>query len=169
MRTITTPLAVFALVLAACTSASEPDPAPPATAASTTAASTTIAPVDTTSAEAATTTTTVQSEGPPYIGGIDLPVVQLLTAPDGVGERPLLEWNAVEGAARYDVLVLDSDGTTYWAWSTTDTSVFVGGIEITNLNAPGPRIQPGMTWVVLGFDETGLLMAQSARRPISPN
>jgi hypothetical protein len=115
-----------------------------------------------------TTSSSPDSEGPPYIEGIILPRVSLLTATSGGGERPLLEWDPVDGAAWYQAIVINPNGETYWSWPTRDTEVHVSGVESAGARSPGPRIVPNMAWAVLAYDDTDQLMAQSHLRPIGP-
>jgi hypothetical protein len=116
-----------------------------------------------------TTPTTADSGAPeqvgePFISGL-VPIVQLTPLADG-GPRPLLEWEPVEGAVRYDVTLYAPDGAGYWAWHGAETSVVVG--QLATAEQSGPRVSPGMTWAVLALDEGGIPIASSAVRPISP-
>lgn len=172
MRSLVLSAAIL-LLLAACTS---DQPSDATIAASTTSAnqpaSSTSAPSEgttTTHTESvATTTAAPVEEGAPYIETIVIPGVTLLTPAFGGGERPLLHWEPVEGAAWYQAIVLTSGGETYWTWPTEETEVFVSGIQSNSATSTGPRISPGMAWVVVAFDDADQLMAQSNIRPISP-
>lgn len=103
---------------------------------------------------------------PPVIEGLD-PVV-VLTPTAGGGERPLLAWEPVTGAARYTVVLYDAAGTAVWSSLTTDTSIHVGGPALIPAANSGPRVTADNTWVVYADDATGRLIAASGRSPISP-
>jgi hypothetical protein len=167
-------LAMVLMVLAAACTSDESSPtttAPPPSgdiAATTTDGDTESASTTAAVTPQTTTTSEPEPEGPLYIEGIVLPSVTLLTATSGGGERPLLDWEPVDGAAWYQAIVVTSGGDTYWTWPTEDTAVFVSGVESDVTTSPGPRIAQGMTWAVLAFDDTNLLIAQSNHRPIEP-
>ena len=114
-----------------------------------------------------TTTTTPPTIAAPLIAGI-APTIEPITAPAGGGIRPLLEWTPVEGAAHYTVIVYAPDGTPYWTWTGTETSVHVGGEPVLDDARPGPSVTAGMTWGVAGLDANLNLVALSARHPIAP-
>lgn len=130
------------------------------------ATSTTVLPK--TVVEPTTSSTTPEPQGPSFLEGLDLEVVLLLNPTTGGGDLPELAWELTDGVTRYDVFVFDSEGDLYWSWSTSGSSIYLGGVETDHPNAPGPRIFPGMTWSVLGFDASGVFVAQSEVRPISP-
>jgi len=89
------------------------------------------------------------------------------TAHTGVGVRPELAWEPVQGAQRYSLtLHREDEAAAYWAWSGTETTVRVGPTE--DLSVGGAHVEPGMTWWVVAFDETGTVVAQSGERPIAP-
>jgi len=115
-----------------------------------------------------TSPTTPEPLGPALLSSLDLEAILLENPTSGGGTLQKLSWSSVEGVDRFDIFVFGTGGDLYWSWSTPKTSVFIGGIETQNLNAPGPRILPGMTWSVLGFDATDVLVAQSEVRAISP-
>ncbi|MEN8039940.1 MAG: hypothetical protein ABFR95_00370 [Actinomycetota bacterium] len=106
--------------------------------------------------------------GPPAIPTLDLDVIVLDNPTSGGGSMQELAWGSVNDGVRYDVVMFDSLGDLYWSWSTVETSVFMGGVETTLENPPGPQILEGMTWFVLAFDESGGLVAQSEVRAIAP-
>lgn len=87
-----------------------------------------------------------------------LPEVTVLTQPSD-DLRPLLEWEAVDGAVEYSVTVSAPDGRTYWAWRTQETSVHLGGNPRLDDDQSGPSTVPGMTMSVIAFD--------GARQPIA--
>lgn len=123
---------------------------------------------DTTTSTPGTSSSTTSPSGPvgpPWIEG--LPPLALLTPTSGAGERPVLEWEEVPGADRYEVFLFLDDGTAYWSWTGAETSVIVGGVELPD-SAPGPRVAEGTSWAVLAVDADGLPVAVSERRPIAP-
>lgn len=110
-----------------------------------------------------------QPASEPYLPFKGVPAIELLTPASGAGERPLLEWAAVEGAARYSLIVQSSDGQPYWAWSGRQTSVYLGGTHsLPSAEAAGPTLQPGMVWAVLAFDAQQQIIAASLLQSISP-
>ncbi len=110
-----------------------------------------------------------QVSNEPFVPFADIATVELLTATNGVGIKPLFEWSPVNGAASYSVYVQFSDGQPYWAWSGTDTSVYLGGLHFAPPeNAEGPILLDGMAWAVLAFDANGNVIASSVLQPISP-
>jgi hypothetical protein len=95
--------------------------------------------------------------------------VVLTTPQSGVGTRPLLEWQPVDGAATYRVTVFDGTGRPYWAWEgDTPSAYFGGGAEALPDEAPGPILGAGMSWVVFAADADGVPIAASAITPIAP-
>jgi len=94
-----------------------------------------------------------------------------LTAPatTGAGETPVFEWEAVSGAGRYRLVVVDGSGAMLWAWNGTDTKAGLGGIEGERPEGTsGPLLTPGSTWSVVAFDAAGQPLAVSDIRPVSP-
>jgi hypothetical protein len=90
-------------------------------------------------------------------------------AEHGAGTAPTFRWTAVPGAARYQLFVRDAQGRPIWAWEGTDTSVRLGGLSIDlPAAAPGPRLTPGATWLVLALGADGKVRAVSEVRPASP-
>lgn len=139
--------------------ADEPD-------ADTTPATTEAAPApDTTEAPLPTTEPERPSE-PPRLAG--LPPVELITAQQGGGDRPLLEWTPVDGVDVYGVYLYAPDGSIYWTWQGEATSVFVGGETQLPDAMPGPSVVDQMTWSVVGFDADLLPMAASDVHLIAP-
>lgn len=102
-----------------------------------------------------------------FVPGLSDEVVVQTTPVSGGGDRPVLAWEAVDGAGDYVVMVHTSDDAPYWSWATTETQVRVGLTDRPD-TAPGPRVGEGMTWVVVARDGDGLPIATSPRRPIAP-
>ncbi|MHB0915526.1 MAG: hypothetical protein ACYC4M_07585 [Thermoleophilia bacterium] len=94
-----------------------------------------------------------------------------LVSPDvsGAGEVPAFEWEAIEGADRYRLVVLDGGGAMLWAWNGADTRVNLGGVpDERPEQTPGPVITDGSQWSVVAFDAEGTPLAVSELRPVSP-
>ncbi len=110
-----------------------------------------------------------QPDSQPYLPFSGLTSIELLTPANGAGEKPLFEWAAVEGAARYSLILQFTDGQPYWAWSGSQTSVYLGGTHSPPAaEAAGPALQPGMAWAVLAFDAQQNIIAASQLQAISP-
>lgn len=90
----------------------------------------------------------------------------LATEPTVAGPRPELAWSAVEGAASYDLIVLDGAGEPYWAWSGEATNVYLGGVQ--NADAVGAWVFEPLTWIVTARDSNGEPLAMSARAKLLP-
>lgn len=90
----------------------------------------------------------------------------LATEPTIAGPHPELAWTAVEGAASYDLIVLDGAGDPYWAWAGEATSVYLGGVE--NADAVGAWTFEPLTWIVTARDSDGQPLAMSARAELLP-
>lgn len=90
----------------------------------------------------------------------------IATEPTAAGPRPLLAWASVEGAVAYDLIVLDTQGAPYWAWSGEATSVHLGGVE--NPDAVGAWVFEPLTWIVTARDAEGQPLAMSATAPLEP-
>lgn len=99
-----------------------------------------------------------------------LPGIELVApAETGAGEVPTFEWEAVDGAARYRLVVLDGSGAMLWAWNGAETKVNLGGVSDDRPEgAAGPVIDAGSTWSVVAFDADGNPLAASSLRPVSP-
>ncbi len=156
MRPITHLSLVVTLGLTACSQTDgQQDSATPAPVVEEAAATETPSPLP-------TSTTTPLIRGLPQTTPLTL-----TTATSGVGPRPVLAWEAMDGAALYSVVVHDADGVPYWGWETEDTEVRLGLTE-RPVEAPGPRITEGMTWSVVAHDREGVPVAASEVRPIAP-
>ena len=127
-----------------------------------TAATTTTAPTGT------DTTTPGEVDQVDLPGRLGLPEITLLTPTSGGGTRPILEWEAVEGAIGYEVALNGPGGGIYWAGWATGTSIPVGGEPLVDPAYSGPSVSEGMTWSVAAYDADGYLVAVSAMRPIAP-
>lgn len=100
------------------------------------------------------------------VAPIERPIDTVAVDDAEAGVRPLLSWSAVDGAALYRVVVVDGDGAPYWAWSGSDTEVFVGGVDDATL--PGAVVSEAMTWSVAALDADGLPLALSDPAPLQP-
>jgi hypothetical protein len=138
------------------------DATPTTTTAPGTAATTTSAAIGT------TTTTAGEVDEVDLPGRLGLPEITLLTPTSGGGTRPILEWEAVDGAAGYEVALNGPGGGIYWAGWATGTSIPVGGEPLVDPAYSGPSVSAGMTWSVAAYDADGYLVAISNMRPISP-
>ncbi len=110
------------------------------------------------------TTTPVAPDAPETEDANYLPELSLEDAESG--PRPLLTWVAVDGTARYTLVVLGSDGAPYWAWSGTETSIHLGGFE--DPDAIGPWVHEPMTWTVAAIDGDGKPIAISHAGALTP-
>lgn len=90
----------------------------------------------------------------------------LVTEPTVAGPHPELAWSAVDGAASYDLIVLDGAGDPYWAWSGEATSVYLGGVQ--NPDAVGAWVFEPLTWIVTARDSDGQPLAMSERAELLP-
>lgn len=99
-----------------------------------------------------------------------LPALTLI-APEttGAGEVPGFEWEGVDGAVRYRLVVLDGNGEPLWSWNGAETKVNLGGLPGERPEGvSGPVITAGSTWSVVAFDADGTALAVSNLRPVSP-
>lgn len=94
--------------------------------------------------------------------------VETVTPDSGGGTRPLLEWEPIDGAHMYSVVLLTPSGEAYWGWEGTATEVHVGGEPQLEEFAAGPSIVPGMSWSVAAYDDDFHVIAVSQRVLISP-
>jgi len=165
LRTPTLVLAVI-LIASACSTADQATDAgaPATTESATTTASSATAPSTTTAQQ--TTTTAAAPDVEPLLAGAT-PVLQG-TPTEGVGLRPTLSWEAVDGADTYFLVVKDDTGLAYWSWLGTESSVPLGGAAFPEDIGNGPTIGPGYTWSVSAYAPDGTLLAISGDRPIAP-
>lgn len=103
----------------------------------------------------------------PLLDGIE-PSVDLLTTATGGGIRPLLEWEPHDNAGAYTVTVYAPDGSAYWSWTGSTTSVHVGGEPVLDDTAPGPSVIDGMSWGVIALSDSFVPIATSHLAPIGP-
>jgi hypothetical protein len=82
------------------------------------------------------------------------------------GPRPLLAWGDVDGAALYQLTVLDADGIPYWSWSGTTAAVPLGGMD--NPDAIGAWVFEELTWTVVARAGDGTPLAMSQRGTLVP-
>lgn len=112
---------------------------------------------------------TEQSQREPFISASDLVNLQLITNTEGVGEKPLLQWEAAPTASYYQLVVFDEEGRPYWAWEGKTTEIYLGGTVVQPpADSSGPIIAPGYSWTVVAFDIQDQVVAASAVRAISP-
>lgn len=161
----------FGLLVAACGGSDEP--------AGTTASTTVAAEAGTTASSGATTlaTSTTKESSSSTEGGsssslrdlrdsLDVESIVLQPAAEG-GPHPTLGWDPVDGAATYWLVLRDSSGRVYWAWTGAETSVRVGGGDSPELNQTAALHEP-MTWAVAAIDGSGTLIAFSDTATVSP-
>lgn len=91
----------------------------------------------------------------------------VLLTKSGQGPRPLFSWKQAPEAARYVVSVMSESGETYWAGFTTETQLQMGDPSLPD-DTMGPKIADGYSWVVRALDDGGKLVAWSETRAISP-
>lgn len=98
--------------------------------------------------------------------GLDLPAITVSEGdpgPDGAG-RPTLRWEPVAGAVEYLVNVRIG-AAAHWGVTVTVPEATVGG-EGLDPAAPGVRVSPSMTWLVVALDADGFPVAQSRSHPV---
>ena len=99
----------------------------------------------------------------------DIIEIQNMMPLSGVGERPQLEWQMIQGAELYGITVFEPDGTPYWAWRGNRIWVYLGGIdEPLLLENEGPIIVPEMTWQVVAYNGEEIPIAAGGPWPIAP-
>lgn len=152
-------MAAMTFTLGACSGGSEPDDATPTSESAGDTAST---PDPNSDAELGLDDEGEAELGPPPPPAFDV----LATEPTEAGPRPLLAWAAVDGAVAYDLIVLDAQGTPYWAWTGESTSVHLGGVE--NPDAVGAWVFEPLTWIVTARDAAGQPLAMSEQAALLP-
>jgi len=92
---------------------------------------------------------------------------EIALAPTEPGPRPTLAWRAVEGAALYQLTILDADGNVYWSWSGTENSVPLGGMS--NPDAMGAWVFEELSWLVVARDADSAPVGMSRRASLLPS
>jgi hypothetical protein len=98
----------------------------------------------------------------------NVPGIAVHTAGAGVGARPLLAWDPVDGAASYVVAVTVPAGGPLWAWSGVATDVPYGGGPAADPDTSGAQLAQPSTWFVAAVDAGGLVLAASVITEIAP-
>jgi len=119
---------------------------------------------DSTTTTPTPTSTTTVAPVEPLIN--DATLIPTLTPPVVEMLRPVLEWEPIEGADSYSVVVLDEAGEPYWAWSGTESEIVLGGAPSSDFGI-GPIIGVDYSWSVAAFDADGVFLAISGEVPIS--
>lgn len=163
MRRLAPALLALTVTLAGCTSGEEPDDLPTATAPD---GDTPTRDAGTSSPTASPTASQTAAPGPSWLD-VGLPAIELTTPHEGGGDRPVLSWQPVDGAASYTLVLRDGNGRTYWSWIGTATEVPVGGVDLPD-TVSGPRVSDDTTWAVMALDDALLPVAVSEVRPIRP-
>ncbi|MHB8859208.1 MAG: hypothetical protein ACYC6Z_06985 [Thermoleophilia bacterium] len=99
-----------------------------------------------------------------------LPAIELVApAVTGAGEVPAFEWNPVDGAVSYRLVILDGGGNVLWAWTGADTRVNLGGLQFERPEGVGgPVLTSESSWSVVASDASGNPVATSSIRSVSP-
>lgn len=137
------------------------------TATATTTPSGTPASAEPTPTTAPTTTTSTSTAPPlePLLPGV--PVLEIVSPEGAAGDVPLFEWEPLDAAASYRLVVLGPDGP-IWAWQGEETAIWLGGYSVEPPAGATPiTIVDETCWSVMARDEAGALVAASARLPIS--
>ncbi len=121
------------------------------------------APSTTTTTEPAETTTPTTEPADDAWSGAFPEISLNATEP---GPRPLLAWDEVDGAALYQLTVLDADGTPYWSWSGSTAAVPLGGMD--NPDAIGAWVFEELSWMVVARADDGTPLAMSRRGALEP-
>jgi hypothetical protein len=155
----------FGLLVTACGGSDEAT-GTSAPATSTAETTTTAGAVPTTRAASATEGVSSSSSLRDMRAGLEIESIVLGPADEG-GPHPTLEWEPVDGAATYWLVLRNASGEVYWAWTGADTQVRVGGGDRPELNQSAALYEP-MTWVVAAVDESGSLLAFSDVGTVAP-
>lgn len=94
--------------------------------------------------------------------------IALLTDGAGLGPRPLLRWEAADGAVSYVVSVNAPSGGPMWAWEGSVTEVPFGGGPADDPDTTGAQLVGPATWFVAALDAEGLVIATSATADLAP-
>jgi hypothetical protein len=107
--------------------------------------------------------------GEPFLSAPGVGNIKQLTDTERVGVKPLLAWEAVGDANRYQLIVFDETGEPYWAWEGAKAQIYMGGTDSQPPDdSSGPAIDRGYTWAVVAFGSDDEIVAASEVRPISP-
>jgi hypothetical protein len=79
----------------------------------------------------------------------------------------VLSWQAVPSASSYWLVVQDSNGNPYWAWTGSDTEVRFGGGDTDALNQTAVLYEP-MSWRIVALAVDGRVVAFSEYAAIEP-
>ncbi len=159
--------AIFASALAIALASCGSDGADDGSAVSTsseTAEATTTTTADSSNDTSDTPTADAETQADDEAGADLFPEIELASTEPG--PRPTLSWSGVDGAALYQLTVLDADGTPYWSWSGTDTTVPLGGME--NPDAMGAWVFEELSWMVVARDDAGAPLGMSRRGVLEP-
>ena len=116
----------------------------------------------------ATTVAAPDQAGQPIDVGL-APLDLLEPATSGAGDHPTFRWAAVNGASTYLLAILTAEHVPVWAWQGAVTEVVLGGWDqAPPPEAPGPRLSGPSQWFVVALDASGLPLANSALRPVTP-
>jgi hypothetical protein len=87
----------------------------------------------------------------------------------GVGLRPRFEWQTINGAAHYGIIILDPKGSPYWGWRGEKPWVYLGGIDepLPEINE-GPILIDGMSWRIVAYDANEVPIATGGPWAIAP-
>jgi hypothetical protein len=99
----------------------------------------------------------------------DMLLMENLMPTQGVGERPRFEWQSIDGASYYGIVIYTPDDTPYWAWRGREPWVYLGGIEeaLPDINE-GPILIEGMTWRIVAYNEQDVPIATGGPWAIAP-
>jgi hypothetical protein len=108
-------------------------------------------------------------QGEPFLAAPGVGTMKQLTDTERVGVKPLLAWEAVSNANRYQLIVYDETGEPYWAWEGPQTQIYMGGTDTQPPDdSSGPSVDRGYTWAVVAYSSDDRIIAASEVRPISP-
>jgi len=90
-------------------------------------------------------------------------------ASSNAGAAPQFAWEAVDGAATYEVAVTGPNGP-IWAWSGNETAVWLGGLPFERPpGVGGPILEASSCWSVVARDSEGHAVAISPLVSVSPD
>lgn len=166
------------LLLGACgdddgDSPSTSEPAAEATSDGSTTTGATVAPtiddsVDVDAPDETDAEIEIELVAPEIRTALGLETMTLLTPTSGGGTRPAFEWEPVDGAFMYSVVLRGPAGRGYWGWEGRETSIHLGGEPVIEEGKPGPSLVEGMSWQVSAYNDDFDMIALSGRRSIGP-